>query len=199
MPKILTRTSDTPRATHTALPALALLLALSLSACKSPPGTAPAPVATIPSGQGAAGDRPAPPAAQSGIEAGAPGAMRPRRNARGDYLSMAEYRKAVGLAIYDANANLAGRGTLPAMLPAIVILDVEVDASGRLLNSRVRRGGADSSKNDVALATLRRTRLPAPSANLLDGRGRVSFVETWFFDPQGRFQLMAFTPAQARE
>ncbi len=199
MPKMPAHPHESDRASRTALLALALLSALGLIACKSPEGSPPAPVATIPSGQPAPAGRPASPGAQSSLETGASGAMRPRRNAHGDYLNVAEYRKAAGLAIYDANANLAGRGTLPAMLPAIVILDVEVDSSGRLLNSRVRRGGADTSKNEVALATLRRTRLPAPSANLLDGRGRLSFVETWFFDFQGRFQLLAFTPPQSRE
>jgi periplasmic protein TonB len=116
--------------------------------------------------------------------------------ARG-YGSVMDYRQAAGNAIYAANTQIRGTGTLPALLRAIVVLELEVDGSGRLAVARIKRGGADASFNSVALDTIRRTSLPAPSRNLLNRRGTVEYLETWFFDSEGKFQLMAFNPPQS--
>jgi periplasmic protein TonB len=131
----------------------------------------------------------------------APGAKAPApapATAR-SYGSVMDYRQAAGNAIYAANASMRSTGTLPALLRAIVVLEVEVDGSGRLAVARIKRGGADSTLDPVALDTLRKTQLPVPSRNLLNRRGTVEYMETWFFDKEGKFQLMAFNPPQARQ
>jgi periplasmic protein TonB len=153
---------------------LAKLLALALlaSACSSPPPRSPA---------GSAGT--APPASSSARS----------------YGSVMDYRQAAGNAIYAANTAIRSTGTLPALLRAIVVLEVEVDSGGKVAVARIKRGGADSSLNSVAIESLRRASLPAPSRNLLNRRGTVEYLETWFFDNEGRFQLMAFNPPQSRQ
>jgi protein TonB len=133
----------------------------------------------------------APPASTSG-RAPAPAPAR-------SYGNVMDYRQAAGNAIYAANAPLRSTGTLPALLRAIVVLEVEVDGSGRLALARVKRSGADATLDPVALDTLRKTQLPVPSRNLLNRRGTVEYLETWFFDKEGKFQLMAFNPPQARQ
>jgi protein TonB len=110
-----------------------------------------------------------------------------------------EYRQAAGNAIYGASPAIRSSGTLPALLRAIVVVEVEVDGNGRLAMARIKRGGADASLDPVALDTLRRARLPVPSRNILNRRGVVEYMETWFFDNDGKFQLMAFNPPQARQ
>jgi periplasmic protein TonB len=154
---------------------LCVAAAVLLAACKSAPP-------------------PPPPAAPVASGAAAPPAARP-----GSYGSVMEYRRAAGNAIYTTNASMRSTGTLPALLRSIVVLEIEVDGNGRLAVARVKRSGADPSLDPVALDTLRRTPLPAPSRNLLNRRGTVEYFETWFFDAGGKFQLMAFNPPQARE
>jgi periplasmic protein TonB len=115
------------------------------------------------------------------------------------YGNVVDYRHAAGNAIYAANASMRSTGTLPALLRAIVVVEVEVDGSGRLALARIKRSGADSTLDPVALDTLRKTQLPVPSRNLLNRRGTVEYMETWFFDKEGKFQLMAFNPPQASQ
>jgi periplasmic protein TonB len=111
--------------------------------------------------------------------------------------SIADYRRAVAAAVYETHRPMVGAGVMPAMLPAIVVLEVEIDGAGTLTATRLKRGGADATKNTVALELLRRTALPVPSSNLLNRRGTLDFYETWFFDHEGKFQLLAFEPKQA--
>jgi hypothetical protein len=154
---------------HVTLSHWAIIAAIMLlaAACKSPTST--------------------PPTSTGGVSSG---------SARG-YGNVMDYRQAAGNAIYAANTPIRSTGTLPALLRAIVVVEVEVDGSGRLAVARIKRGGADGSLNSVALDSIRRTSLPAPSRNLLNRRGTVEYMETWFFDNEGKFQLMAFNPPQS--
>ncbi|MGL4575198.1 MAG: hypothetical protein ACRCV9_10460, partial [Burkholderiaceae bacterium] len=157
--------------------ALITASALLVAGCKTAEAPAPAPA----SGARAPATAPAPaPAARS-------------------YGSVMDYRQAAGNAIYAANAALRSSGTLPALLRSIVVLEVEVDGNGKVALARIKRGGADASLNPVAIDTLRKASLPVPSRNLLNRRGTVEYMETWFFDNDGKFQLMAFNPPQARQ
>jgi periplasmic protein TonB len=168
-------TQEQKRVWLRALSVATLAGAALIAGCKT---QEPAPVSSPP----AAARAPAPAAA-------------PSRN----YGSVADYRQAAGNAIYAASPTLRHTGTLPALLRAIVVVEIEVDASGRLALARIKRGGADSTLDPVALDTLRKTKLPVPSANLLNRRGTVEYMETWFFEKEGKFQLMAFNPPQARQ
>jgi hypothetical protein len=151
--------------------------ALLAAGCKTAEAPAPAPVA---------GARPS-----ASASAPAPAAR--------SYGSVMDYRQAAGNAIYAANASLRSTGTLPALLRSIVVLEVEVDGNGKVALARIKRGGADAAMNPVAIDTLRKASLPVPSRNLLNRRGTVEYMETWFFDNDGKFQLMAFNPPQARQ
>jgi periplasmic protein TonB len=150
-------------------------------ACKtqSPEPAAPAPALPVPS------------------RVSAPPALPPAAGKVHHFDSVTDYRRAVATAVYETHRPMVGVGVMPALLPAIVVLEVEVDAAGALTATRLKRGGADATKNAVAAELLRRTRLPAPSGNLLNRRGTLDFYETWFFDHDGKFQLLAFEPKQA--
>ncbi len=127
----------------------------------------------------------------------APAAPPPPASKVHHFDSVADYRRAVATAVYETHRPMVGAGVMPAMLPAIVVLEVEIDAAGTLTATRLKRGGADATKNTVAVELLRRTALPVPSSNLLNRRGTLDFYETWFFDHDGKFQLLAFEPKQA--
>jgi periplasmic protein TonB len=129
----------------------------------------------------------------------APPAPPPAASKSHHFDSIADYRRAVAAAVYETHRPMVGVGVMPAMLPAVVVLEVEVDAAGAVTAARLKRGGADATKNAVALEMLRRTVLPAPSSNLLNRHGTLDFYETWFFDHDGKFQLLAFEPKQARQ
>jgi protein TonB len=87
-------------------------------------------------------------------------------------------------------------GALPPMLPAIVVLRITVDHTGKLTQVIVQRS-RDNEASRVALASMRRTAyLPMPY-NLARGPGRsLTYMETFLFDRDYRFQLRTLAPVQ---
>ena len=87
-------------------------------------------------------------------------------------------------------------GALPPMLPAIVVMRITVDQNGKLTQANVMRS-RDEEASKVALASIRRTAyLPMPY-NLARGPGRsLTYMETFLFNADYRFQLRTLAPIQ---
>lgn len=87
-------------------------------------------------------------------------------------------------------------GALPPMLPAVVVLRITVDHTGKLTSVSVQRS-RDDEASKVAVASMRRTAyLPMPY-NLARGPGRsLTFSETFLFNRDYRFQLRTLAPIQ---
>lgn len=104
-----------------------------------------------------------------------------------------DYKTQVAHHVADHNPERTYTGTLPPMLPAIVVLEITVDRDGQLADVAVQRSrNADASA--IALASVRRSSpLPPPPA------GRLTFSETFLFADSERYQLRSLAGPQASE
>jgi protein TonB len=98
--------------------------------------------------------------------------------------------------IMRANTAHTFSGALPPMLPAIVVLRITVDHAGKLTHVSVLRS-RDNEASKVAMASVQRTaNLPLPY-NLARGPGRsLTYMETFLFNADYRFQLRTLAPIQ---
>lgn len=158
----------------------ALGLALLLGACqKGPPRSPPAPT------MGAA-----PPAAATSATAPAPKPPAPME-------TIDDYKALVAQQILDANPKITFSGRLPPMLPAIVVLNINVDRDGELTNVVVKRS-RDSEASKVALAAVKRVGAPFPKPLHLLKRSHktLEFSETFLFNDRYHFQLRTLAGPQ---
>jgi protein TonB len=109
-----------------------------------------------------------------------------------------DYKTKVAQHVVQHNPGHSYEGTLPPMLPAIVVLEITVDENGQLANVIVQRS-RDPGASQVALAALRRsTPLPRPQRLAL-ASGRLTFSETFLFADRDRYQLRSLARPQASE
>lgn len=121
--------------------------------------------------------------------AGAPGA-------ESDARSMDAYKNAVAQHILAGNADAVFSGQLPPMLPAIVVVNIGIDADGRLSKAVVQRS-RDNEASRVALASLRRVApFPKPARLLRAGSRVLEFSETFLFNADYKFQLRTLAGPQ---
>lgn len=111
------------------------------------------------------------------------------------YSSMEQYQAAVAKRIFDANPGTTIKGDLQPLLRAIVVLQFNVDARGRVHNVRTWRT-PEREADHIARASLHRAgALPAPPQSWLRG-GMVEVTETWLINRKGHFHLRALKPRQ---
>jgi protein TonB len=113
--------------------------------------------------------------------------------------SLNVYKAEVANQVYQANAANIFSGRLPPLLRSIVVVNVVIDAGGRLVSASVYRDNGDRETRDIALASLARAGpLPQPAQSVLR-RGRVEYLESWLFRGDGKFQVRSLAEAQASE
>ncbi|HJU99787.1 MAG TPA: energy transducer TonB [Burkholderiaceae bacterium] len=131
---------------------------------------------------------PPPPVTRAPLPAPAP-APGPRQAA-----NLADYKILVAQHIAAANPRLIFYGTLPPMLPAIVVLDFTIDGNGNIGNLRVHRS-RDEDASSIAMNAVRQAEpLPRPGA-LLHGR-HLAVTETFLFNRDYQFQLRTLAGPQ---
>jgi protein TonB len=113
--------------------------------------------------------------------------------------SVDTYKVDVAEQIMRYNSAHTFSGKLPPMLPAIVVLSITVDQTGRPTKVTVQRS-RDQDASKVALASMQRAgQLPRPF-NLATGPGRsLTFSETFLFNADYRFQLRTLAPIQTSD
>lgn len=156
--------------------AIPMAIALALAACQKAPEPAITPTASVPA-------TPAPPVA-------APEPAPPAT-------TIAAYKLLVARQIVAANPDTTFDGPLPAMMPAIVVLDLSIDREGKLQKVRVHRS-RDSEASAAALAAVRRVAEPfPPTEQLLRKRDKtLDFSETFLFNERYQFQLRTLSGPQ---
>lgn len=108
--------------------------------------------------------------------------------------SLDEYKIQVARHIAAANPKLIFYGTLPPMLPAIVVLDFTIDSNGNIGNLRVHRS-RDEDASSIAMNAIRQAEpLPRPGS-LLRGR-HLAVTETFLFNRDYQFQLRTLAGPQ---
>lgn len=99
------------------------------------------------------------------------------------------YKQQVAQRIYDANSETFS-GLLPPMLKSIVVLNVTLDENGKATKISVRRSNGYKKLERVALESVRKVRnFPEPPAQVLAGGKSVTYLETWLFRADGKFQI----------
>jgi protein TonB len=131
---------------------------------------------------GAATD--AQPAAQAPAAGGAPA------------LTIDGYKKQAAKHIVSTSPQ-AFEGRLPEILKSVVVLDLTVDREGKVVKASVRRSNGYKDLEATALESVRRAgRLPAPTAAVHRGAPTISYVETWLFRDDGKFQIRSLAEPQ---
>ena len=133
----------------------------------------------------------------AGATPGTPGTPNaPIAGQRTAFDSVESYKAGVAEQVMRANSAHTFSGRLPPMLPAIVVLSITVDSTGKLARVAVQRSRDDDASN-VALASIQRAGpLPKPF-NLADGAGAsLTFSETFLFNADYRFQLRTLASVQ---
>jgi protein TonB len=108
------------------------------------------------------------------------------------------YKTQVAQHVVQHNPDRRFSGTLPPLLPAIVVLEITVDENGGLRDVAVQRS-RDPDASQVALASMRRsTPLPRPQ-QLASSTGKLTFSETFLFADRDHYQLRSLAGPQASE
>jgi protein TonB len=109
-----------------------------------------------------------------------------------------DYKTQVARHVVQHNPGHNFDGTLPPLLPAIVVLEITVDRDGRLTEVAVQRS-RDPDASEVALDALRRSTPLPPPQQLAQAGGKLTFSETFLFADSKRYQLRSLAGPQASE
>jgi protein TonB len=113
-------------------------------------------------------------------------------------MGLDDYKAQVARHVIEHNPERNYTGTLPPLLPAIVVLRITVDQNGQVQDVFVQRS-RDPDASAIALSSLRRSApLPPPRA-LASGPDGLTFSETFLFADSDRYQLRSLGPRQASE
>lgn len=115
------------------------------------------------------------------------------------YASVDDYKRDAAKHVVRKNKANTFTGRLPPMLPAVVVLTITVDESGRTIEVSAQRS-RDDEATAVAIASIYHAgSLPSPR-NLVAGPERsLTFSETFLFDADYRFQLRTLAPRQSSD
>jgi len=104
-----------------------------------------------------------------------------------------DYRSDAARHVYATYADQIYKGMLPPLVHAIVVVETEVDATGKVQNIRVVRTPSHAPEATEAVLAMIHKASPFPA---LAQPGSMKFVEVWLVDHSGRFQLHTLTEGQ---
>lgn len=108
------------------------------------------------------------------------------------------YKAVVASEIWTRNDEVYS-DPVPEMLKSIVVLQITIDRAGNPIDlSVVRSNGFKHLELRALESVARAAPFPAPAAAVLEGPGCTSFLETFLFRDDGRFQLRSLVPARQR-
>jgi hypothetical protein len=105
-----------------------------------------------------------------------------------------EYRVDAARHIYSCYPMRIYRGKLQPLLYGVMMVETEIDATGKVVDIHVIRKPAADEVAPWVMAMIRRA-APFPAPVKMDG-GTVKFTETFFVDKSGLFQTMSLTEGQ---
>jgi hypothetical protein len=107
-----------------------------------------------------------------------------------------EFRIDASRHIYNCFPMRVYRGKLPPLLYGVMMVEIELDAQGNVVDLGVIRRPAADEVSPWILAMIRRASpFPAP-ARLAANGGKARFIETYFVDKSGLFQTHTLTEGQ---
>ena len=112
-------------------------------------------------------------------------------------VSMAETPKAYQVDaarhVYKSYAKDIYKGKLPPLVHAIVVLEVDVDATGKVRDVNMIRVPTHAPDVTARVRDMIHSISPMPVPSRMGG---VKFTEVWLVDKSGRFQLDTLTEGQ---
>ena len=157
--------------------------------CGSPPPAptaAPAPAASAPAPAAA----PSAPPAAFGPSTGSG----PRLASRDPALE--QWKRQAAERIHAANAPQLFEGRPHHLLQGVIVVDVTVDRSGKVMRSKIVRSPGIARLDNVVLASLKTASpLPAPPPVIVK-TGAVTYSETWLFTNDSKWRLRTLTLPQ---
>jgi protein TonB len=130
-------------------------------------------------------------ASKSSTQAETPAAKRSAQRRASTHPSTAldTYKQQVAQRIYDTNSDTFS-GLLPPMLKSIVVLNVTLDEKGKATRVALRRSNGFKKLERAALDSVRKAGdFPDPPAEVLAGNKSITYLETWLFRADGKFQI----------
>ena len=103
------------------------------------------------------------------------------------------YRQDAARHLYARNAQRIYAGKLPPMLYAIGVLNIDIDASGKVTALRWLRMPQHAPEVMAEIERVVRAAAPYPVPLRM---GKVTYTETWLWDKSGRFQLDTLSEGQ---
>lgn len=103
------------------------------------------------------------------------------------------YRKIAAGHIYKRYPKRIYKGRIPPLVYAVVVVETDVDAAGRVLDVSFGRTPAHAPEVAPMIAALIRDASPLPDPGKI---GAHTYVDIWLWDKSGRFQLDALTQGQ---
>ena len=103
------------------------------------------------------------------------------------------YRADAARHIYASYPDKIYKGKMPPMVYAVVVLEMDLDATGQLRNLNVIRKPSHAPEVTKSVEQMIRRASPMPAPARMGG---ARFTEIWLVDKSGRFQLDALTEGQ---
>ncbi|AVP58360.1 hypothetical protein [Pulveribacter suum] len=103
------------------------------------------------------------------------------------------YRRDAATHLYGLNAARIFKGRLPPLLYAIGVLQVDIDAAGRVTALRWMRAPRHAPEVMAEIERTVRAAAPYPAPARM---GKVTWTDTWLWEKSGRFQLDTLTEGQ---
>jgi protein TonB len=116
-----------------------------------------------------------------------------------DSVDTYKYHAARHIMRYNTAHTFSGK--LPPMLPAVVVLRITVDDTGRMTDVWVQRAPEDDADAArIAVASMHRAGVLPRPFNLATGPERsLSYSETFLFNDDYRFQIRTLAPIQTED
>lgn len=147
--------------------------------------------------QGCATPHPQHDDAAPGADAGSAAIEQPATRRFSTASSLDAYKRQAAQQIYDSSQQ-SFTGLLPPLLKSVVVLDITLDAQGRLIKLRMHRSNGFKNLERIAMDSVKKTgALPMPSAAVLGRHRNLTYMETWLFRADGKFQIRSLAEPQA--
>jgi protein TonB len=99
------------------------------------------------------------------------------------------YKSLVASEIWTRNAGVYA-DPVPQMLKSVVVLEISIDRAGNPVRISVYRSNGFKHLEALAIeSVVRAAPFPAPQPGVLEGPGTITFLETFLFRADERFQL----------
>ncbi|KQW65057.1 hypothetical protein [Variovorax sp. Root411] len=103
------------------------------------------------------------------------------------------YRKIGARHIYNKYASRIYKGKIPPLVYAVVVVETEIDATGKVVNVTFSRTPSHAPEVPPMIADLIKATSPLPNPGKLGGH---TYVDTWLWDKSGKFQIDSLTLGQ---